>query len=155
MTPPEACRLLVCGRWTEVEARDTAQQRFDMVLLTIFGIFGLFMAAIGVYGVISYSVQQCTQEIGVRMALGAQASDLRNMVIGRGMLLALFGLTLGLGGAFWLTRFMTSFLFGIKAWDPIAFIVTPLLLCAVAFFAVWIPARRAVRVDPTTALRLE
>jgi putative ABC transport system permease protein len=139
----------------EVEARDTAQQRFDMVLLTIFGIFGLFMAAIGVYGVISYSVQQRTQEMGVRMALGAQASDLRNMVIGRGMLLALFGLTLGLGGAFWLTRFLTSFLFGIKAWDPIAFIVTPLLLCAVAFFAVWIPARRVARVDPMTALRLE
>jgi ABC-type antimicrobial peptide transport system permease subunit len=139
----------------EVEARDTARQRFNMVLLTIFGISGLFMAAIGVYGVMSYSVQQRTQEMGVRMALGAQASDLRNMVIGRGMLLALFGLTLGLGGAFWLTRFLTSFLFGVKAWDPIAFIVTPLLLGAVAFFAVWIPARRATRVDPMTALRLE
>lgn len=139
----------------EVEARDTARQRFNMVLLNIFGICGLFMAAIGVYGLMSYSVQQRTQEMGVRMALGAQASDLRNMVIGRGMLLALLGLTLGLGGAFWLTRFLTSFLFGIKAWDPIAFIVTPLLLCAVAFFAVWIPARRAARVDPMTALRLE
>ena len=89
------------------------------------------------------------------LALGAQASDLRNLVIGRSILLALFGLTLGLGGAFWLTRFLTSFLFGIKAWDPIAFIVTPLLLSAVAFVAVWIPARKATRVDPMTALRLE
>jgi ABC-type antimicrobial peptide transport system permease subunit len=126
-----------------------------MILLTIFGISGLFMAAIGVYGVVSYSVQQRTQEMGVRMALGAQASDLRNMIISQGMLLALFGLAIGLGGAFWLTRFLTSFLFGVKAWDPIAFIVTPLLLGAVALFAVWIPARRATRVDPVTALRLE
>jgi predicted permease len=139
----------------EVEARDTARQRFNMVLLAIFGISGLFMAAIGVYGVMSYSVQQRTQEMGVRMALGAQASDLRNMVIGQGMLLVLFGLTLGFGGALWLTRFLTSFLFGVKALDPIAFIVTPLLLGAIALFAVWIPARRATRVDPMTALRLE
>lgn len=89
------------------------------------------------------------------MALGAPASDLRNMVIGQGMLLAFFGLTLGLAGAFWLTRFLTSLLFGLKAWDPIAFIVTPLLLGAVALLAVWIPARRATRIDPMTALRLE
>jgi len=139
----------------EVEARDTARQRFNMVLLTIFGIAGLFMAAIGVYGVMSYSVQQRTQEMGVRMALGAQASDLRKMVIGQGMRLGLFGLAVGLGGAFSLTRFLTSLLFGVKAWDPVAFILTPLLLGTVAFFAVWIPARRATRVDPMTALRLE
>jgi predicted permease len=139
----------------EVKARDTARQRFNMILLTMFGISGLFMAAIGVYGVMSYSVQQRTQEMGVRMALGAPASDLRNMVIGQGMLLAFFGLTLGLAGAFWLTRFLTSLLFGLKAWDPIAFIVTPLLLGAVALLAVWIPARRATRIDPMTALRLE
>jgi len=139
----------------EVEARGTARQRFNMVLLTIFGMSGLFMAAIGVYGVMSYSVQQRTREMGVRMALGAQVSDLRNKIISQGMLLALFGLAVGLGGAFWLTRFLTSFLFGVKAWDPIAFIVTPLLLGAVALFAVWIPARRTTRVDPMTALRLE
>jgi ABC-type antimicrobial peptide transport system permease subunit len=113
------------------------------------------VAAIGVYGVMSYSVQQRTQEMGVRMALGAQASNLRNMVIGQGMLPALLGVAVGLGGAFWLTRFLASFLFGVKAWDPIAFIVTPLLLSAVALFAVWIPAQRATRVDPMTALRLE
>jgi predicted permease len=139
----------------EVEVRDTARQRFNMLLLTIFGAAGLLMAAIGVYGVMSYSVQQRTQELGVRMALGAQASNLRNMVIGQGMMLAGFGVVLGIGGAFWLTRFLAGFLFGVKAWDPIAFIVTPLLLSAVALFAVWIPAKRATRVDPMTALRLE
>jgi len=139
----------------EVEARNTARQRFNMLLLIIFGAAGLLMAAIGVYGVMSYSVQQRTQELGVRMALGAQASSLRNMVIGQGMILAGFGVVLGIGGAFWLTRFLAGFLFGVKAWDPIAFIVTPLLLSAVALLAVWIPARRATRVDPMTALRLE
>jgi predicted permease len=139
----------------EVEVRNTARQRFNMLLLTIFGAAGLLMAAIGVYGVMSYSVQQRTQEIGVRMALGAQASNLRNMVIGQGMVLAGAGVVLGIGGAFWLTRFLASFLFAVKAWDPIAFIVTPLLLSAVALLAVWIPARRATRVDPMTALRPE
>jgi putative ABC transport system permease protein len=139
----------------EVEVRNTARQRFNMLLLTIFGAAGLLMAAIGVYGVMSYSVQQRTQELGVRMALGAQASNLRNMVIGQGMILAGAGVVLGIGGAFWLTRFLASFLFAVKAWDPVAFIVTPLLLSAVALLAVWIPAQRATRVDPMTALRLE
>ena len=139
----------------EVEVRNTARQRFNMLLLTIFGGAGLMMAAIGVYGVMSYSVQQRTQELGVRMALGAQASNLRNMVIGQGMILAGAGVVLGIGAAFWLTRFLASFLFGVKAWDPVAFIVTPLLLSAIALLAVWIPAKRATRVDPMTALRIE
>jgi predicted permease len=139
----------------EIEALNTARQRFNMLLLIVFGSAGLLMAAIGVYGVMSYSVQQRTQELGVRMALGAQASNLRNMVIGQGMMLAGIGVVLGVGGAFWLTRFLASFLFGVKAVDPVAFIVTPLLLCAVALIAVWIPAMRATRVDPMTALRLE
>jgi putative ABC transport system permease protein len=139
----------------EVEVRNTARQRFNMLLLTIFGAAGLLMAAIGVYGVMSYSVEQRTQELGIRMALGAQASNLRIMVIGQGMILAALGVVLGIGGALWLTRFLASFLFGVKAWDPVAFLVTPLVLSAVALFAVWIPARRATRVDPMTALRLE
>jgi putative ABC transport system permease protein len=139
----------------EVEVRNTARQRFNMLLLIIFGAAGLLMAAIGVYGVMSYSVQQRTQELGIRMALGAQASNLRNMVIGQGMILAGAGVVVGIGGAFWLTRFLASFLFGVTAWDPVAFLVTPLLLSAVALFAVRIPARRATRVDPMTALRLE
>jgi predicted permease len=139
----------------EVEVRNTARQRFNMLLLIIFGGAGLLMAAIGVYGVMSYSVQQRTQELGLRMALGAQASNLRNLVIGQGMILAGAGVALGIGGAFWLTRFLASFLFGVKAWDPVAFLVTPLILSAVALLAVWIPAKRATRVDPMTALRLE
>lgn len=139
----------------EIEARNTARQRFNMLLLTVFGSAGLLMAAIGVYGVMSYSVQQRTQELGVRMALGAQASNLRNMVIRQGMMLALIGVVIGTGGAFWLTRFLASFLFGVKTLDPIAFIVTPILLAAVALLSIWIPAKRATRVDPMTALRLE
>jgi predicted permease len=139
----------------QVEARNIARQRFNMVLLTIFGLSGLLMAAIGVYGVMSYSVQQRTQEMGIRMALGAQVWHLRNLVIRQGMLLALLGVIAGTGGALWLTHFLASFLYGVKAWDPAAFVVTPLMLCAVALLAVWIPARRATRVDPMTALRLE
>jgi ABC-type antimicrobial peptide transport system permease subunit len=139
----------------EVEARGTARERFNMLLLVIFGAAGLLMAAIGVYGVMSYSVQQRTRELGIRMALGAQASNLGNTVIGQGMILAGLGVVLGLGGAFWLSRFLVSFLFGVKAWDPVAFAMTPLLLSAVSLCAVWIPARRATRVDPMTALRLD
>jgi putative ABC transport system permease protein len=139
----------------EIEARNIARQRFNMLLLTVFGSAGLLMAAIGVYGVMSYSVQQRTQELGIRMALGAQAANLRNMVIRQGMLLTLLGIITGIGTAFWLTRFLASFLFGVKAWDPLVFIATPLLLSLVALIAIWIPAQRATKVDPMTALRLE
>ena len=91
----------------------------------------------------------------MRMALGAQASNIRSMVIRQGMVLAGIGLFIGIGGAFWLTKFLTGFLFGVTKWDPLAFILTPILLCAVAFLAVWLPARRATRVDPISALRFE
>lgn len=139
----------------EIEARNTSRQRFNMLLLTIFGSAGLLMAAIGVYGVMSYSVQQRTQELGIRMALGAQASNLRNLVIRQGMVLILIGVAIGITGSFWLTRFLASFLFGIKTLDPIVFIATPFLLSIVGLLAIWIPAIRATRVDPMTALRLE
>ena len=139
----------------EIEARNTARQRFNMLLLTVFGGAGLLMAAIGIYGVMSYSVQQRTQELGIRMALGAQASNLRNMVIRQGMALVLIGVVIGIGGALWLTRFLAGFLFGVKTLDPIAFLAMPLLLSAIALLAVWLPAKRATRVDPMTALRVE
>jgi putative ABC transport system permease protein len=139
----------------ELEVRNTSRQRFNMLLLTVFGGAGLLMAAIGVYGVMSYSVQQRTQELGIRMALGAQASDLRAMVIGQGMTLTLVGVVIGIGGAMWLTRFLDSFLFGVKTQDPVIFIATPLLLTVVALIAIWVPASRATRVDPMAALRLE
>ena len=139
----------------EIVVLTTSRERFNMLLLTTFGASALLMAAIGIYGLMAYSVQQRTQELGVRMALGAQASNIRNMVIRQGMLLAGIGLIIGIGGAFWLTKFLTGFLFGVKKWDPMAFILTPIFLCAVALMAVWVPARKATRVDPISALRFE
>ena len=139
----------------EIVVLTTSRERFNMLLLSVFGSSALLMAAIGIYGLMAYSVQQRTQELGVRMALGAQASNIRNMVIRQGMLLAGIGLVLGIGGAFWLTKFLTGFLFGVKTWDPMAFILMPIFLCAVAFVAVWLPARKATRIDPISALRFE
>lgn len=139
----------------DLEAANIARQRLNMLLLTVFGFAGLLMAAIGVYGVMSYSVQRRTQELGVRMALGAQTSDLRNMVIRQGMTLTLIGVLIGCGGAFWLTHFLRSFLFGVRPLDPVSFLATPLVLSGVALFSIWSPAIRATRVDPMTALRVE
>jgi len=139
----------------EIVVVNTSRERFNMLLLAIFGASALLVAAIGIYGLMAYSVQQRTQELGIRMALGAQASTIRNMVIRQGMILAAIGLVLGVAGALWLTHFLASFLFGVKALDPAAFIVTLLLLSAVAFVAVWFPARRATRVSPIAALRFE
>jgi predicted permease len=139
----------------ELESANIARQRLNMLLLTVFGCAGLLLAAIGIYGVMSYSVQQRTQELGVRMALGAQASTLRNLVIRQGMMLALIGVLIGGGGALWLTRFLASFLFGVKPLDPVSFVATPVLLSLVALVSVWLPAMRATRVDPMTALRME
>jgi putative ABC transport system permease protein len=139
----------------EIVVLTTSRERFNMLLLSVFGASALLMAAIGIYGLMAYSVQQRTQELGVRMALGAQARNIRNMVIRQGMLLAGIGLVIGIGGAFWLTRFLTGFLFGVKSWDPAAFVLTPIFLCAVALVAVWIPARKATRVNPISALRFE
>jgi ABC-type antimicrobial peptide transport system permease subunit len=139
----------------EIVVGNTSRQRFNMLLLAIFGASALLVAAIGIYGLMAYSVQQRTQELGIRMALGAQASTIRNMVIRQGMILATIGIVIGVGGALWLTHFLASFLFGVKALDPTAFVATLLLLSAVALVAVWFPARRATRVSPMTALRAE
>ena len=139
----------------EIVILTTSRQRFNMLLLTIFGSSALLMAAIGIYGLMAYSVQQRTQELGIRMALGAQASNIRNMVLRQGMVLTMIGVVIGIGGALCVTRFLASFLFGVRAWDPTAFIATPLLLSSVALLAVWIPARRATRVNLVTALRFE
>ncbi len=139
----------------EIVVLTISRERFNMLLLSVFGASALLMAATGIYGLMAYSVQQRTQELGVRMALGAQASNIRNMVIRQGMLLAGIGLVIGIGGAFWLTKFLAGFLFGVKTWDPTAFILTPIFLCAVGLVAVWVPARKATRVDPISALRFE
>ena len=139
----------------EVVSRSTSRERFNMWLMAVFGASALLLAAIGIYGLMAYSVEQRTQEIGIRLALGAQASQVKNMVVFQGMRLALVGVVVGLGAAFWLARVISTFLFGVTARDPIVFAGVPALLTVVAFLAVWLPARRASRVDPIVALRYE
>jgi predicted permease len=137
----------------EVMAQSTARADFNMSLLTIFGCSALLLAVIGIYGLMAYSVQQRTQEIGIRLALGADSIAVRNMVVFQGMRLALTGVLIGVAAAFGLTRLLASFLFGVKAWDPLVFTIVPILLSGAALCAVWIPARRAARTDPVDALR--
>jgi putative ABC transport system permease protein len=139
----------------EVVVNSTARDDFNMLLLTVFAGSALVLAAIGIYGLISYSVAQRTQEIGIRMALGAESYNVRNLIVGQGMRLALVGVVVGVAAAFGLTRLIASFLYGVKPLDPLVFIAVPLLLTAVSLFATWIPARRATRVDPISALRYE
>jgi putative ABC transport system permease protein len=139
----------------EVVSRSTARQDFNMLLMSVFAGSALVLAAIGIYGLMSYSVQQRTQEIGIRMALGAESSTVRTMVVLQGMRLTLIGVAIGIAVAFGLARFMGSFLFGVRPWDPAAFVTVPIILSAVALIAAWIPARRASRVDPMIALRHE
>ena len=139
----------------QVISQSTARSNFNMLLLTIFASTALLLAALGIYGLMSYSVEQRTQEIGIRVALGASAGDMLRMVVARGLLLAGIGLAVGLAAAFGLTRLLSTLLFGVKANDPLAFGAVVLTLAAVAWIAVYIPARRATRIDPLIALRYE
>jgi putative ABC transport system permease protein len=139
----------------EIVTISTSRQRFNMVLMGVFGASALVLAVIGVYGLISYTVQQRTREIGIRIALGADAGSVRRMVVVQGMWLAAAGIVLGLGAASGLVRYLAQFLFGVGAWDRGVFVGTPLLLALVALAAVWFPACRASRVDPVVALRTE
>jgi len=117
------------------------------------GALGLVLALVGIYGVVSYSASQRTQEIGVRMALGAQPRDVLAVVVGRGLLLVGVGLVVGLAGAFAVSRLLTNLLFGISALDPVTFVVVPASLGMMAALASYIPAMRAVKIDPVVALR--
>jgi putative ABC transport system permease protein len=139
----------------EVVTRSTARERFNMTLLTIFGSAALLLAAIGIYGLMAYSVQQRTPELGIRMALGAAPGHVRYVIVMQGMRLALAGVLLGEAAAFGLTHFLANFLFGVKTWDPLVFTAAPVLLTAVALLAAWLPALRATHIDPVTALRCE
>jgi putative ABC transport system permease protein len=139
----------------QVLLESTARSDFNTRLLTIFAGLALLLAAIGIYGVMSYSVAHRTHEIGIRMALGAQKSAVLKAVIGNGLKLASIGVTGGIAGALALARLLSTLLFGVSPTDAATFVLTTLLLLGVALLACYIPARRATKVDPMVALRHE
>jgi putative ABC transport system permease protein len=135
--------------------RSTASRRLNVTLLGIFAAVAVVMALIGIYGVISYSVVMRTHEIGIRLALGAQRSDVAKMILLHGLRILGLGLLIGIAGAALATRALSSLLFGIRATDPLTFVAIPVLLAGVALIASYLPARRATHVDPGIALRYE
>src|SRR5205085_1921339 len=140
---------------TDVVRDNVAQQRFTMVLLIAFAGLALALSAIGLYGVLAFTVAQRTQEIGIRMALGAQAGDVLRMILGQGVLAIAIGIAIGTAGSLLLMRAMASLLFGVHASDPQTFVLVAAALAGVALLASYIPARRAAKVDPMVALRYE
>jgi putative ABC transport system permease protein len=139
----------------EMISASLVNYRFPTILISVFGGIALLIAAVGVYGVISYSVAQRTHEIGIRVALGASRGRILRMVLSRGLLLAVIGAVIGLIASHWLTQLLRDQLYGISPSDPATLTGATIVLLAVAFAACWIPARRATRVDPLVALRYE
>ena len=139
----------------QMKATFTLGDRFHLVMLSIFSSVALVLAAIGIYGVVSYSVTQRTHEIGIRAALGANSSNVLGLILRSGMAPVVLGLVIGLAGVFGLTRFVSSLLFGVGEHDPITIAAVALILAAVALIACYVPARRAAKVDPSVALRSE
>ena len=129
--------------------------RFNTTLLTLFAAVALVLTVVGLYGVMSYSVAQRTNEIGIRMALGAQTRDVLRLIVGQGFRMVVIGLVIGLAGAYGLTRLMASLLFGVGAKDPVTFAIVAPVLALVALLACYLPARRASKVDPIEAIRYE
>ncbi len=140
---------------TKLVAESVARRRFNALLTGLFAAVALLLAAVGIFGVLNYSVAQRTQEIGLRVALGAQTRDVLRLVLGQGVRLILFGLAAGLAASFALTRVLAGMLFGVKPTDPLTFVAVSFLLASVALLACYIPARRATKVDPLVALRYE
>jgi putative ABC transport system permease protein len=139
----------------DVSEVSTAQNAFEVWLMTVFGAIAMLLAAVGLYGVMSYSVEQRRREIGIRMALGADVTQVRQMVLIQGMKLTAAGVVVGIASALGSTRLLAGFLFGVGQHDRVVFTVVPLVLGAIALAAVWIPARSATSVDPMMALRAE
>jgi putative ABC transport system permease protein len=139
----------------ELLSRSIAQQRFDMLLLAVFALTALLLAAVGIYGVMAYSVAQRVHDIGVRMALGADRKSVRNLILREGLVKGTVGIACGSAAAFFLSRLLVGLLFGVSSHDPTVFIAAPVFLGLVVLAAAWIPARRAARLDPVTALRSE
>jgi len=136
-------------------AESNIRQNFNTLLLTVFASIALLLAAVGIYGLMSYAVEQRTQEIGIRMALGANQGKIMRLILGHGMRLAIIGTLVGLGAAYGLTRLLANFLFGVKPSDPLAFSLVAVILVVVTLLAAFVPTRRAMRVDPIVALRQE
>jgi putative ABC transport system permease protein len=139
----------------DVRSASVANMRMVVILFGVFAALALLLAAVGIYGVLSYAVAQRTHEIGIRLALGAQRTDVLRLVVGHGMRLVILGVVLGTAGAFAVTRLLESLLFGVSATDPATFAAVSAALSAVALLACYIPARRATRVDPIIALRYD
>ena len=139
----------------QVVARSAGESRFQAALMGIFGLLALALSSIGIYGVISYSVEQRIHEIGIRMALGAERREVLQLIVGHAIVLTLGGVAFGLAGAFALTRLVAGMLYAVRPTDPLTFVSVSLLLAGVALLASYIPARRAAKVDPIVALRYE
>jgi predicted permease len=161
-----AVRRAVMGPWRDqpvfnvqtmeqVISASIAGSRSRLVLLGIFASIALLLAAVGIYGVVSYSVGQRAHEMGIRMALGARRQDVLTLVIGQGFKLALIGVLIGIIGAIGITRFLSNFIYGVRPADPLTFVAVSIILCSTALLASFIPARRATKVDPMVALRYE
>jgi putative ABC transport system permease protein len=132
-----------------------APMRFNLILIAIFGIVALTLASVGLYSVMAYSVSQRSHELGIRIAVGASPCDILRLVLGQGIRLTLFGAAVGLLASLLVTRALASLLFGVSATDPVTFIAVPIVLALVAMLACYVPARRAMRLDPMIALRYE